>query len=146
MPNGNDPTTNLSFTKFLFIIPRRDDEAALLKLRTAGGQISRGYFNDYDADGTRESQPHETIQFLVAEGERHADSGIAAARYVAQVSGKYRPRLQELEIELRRRLGDVGDVIAIDGAERTPRYTSADLYDFAYKRASARKSGRVARN
>jgi hypothetical protein len=63
-----------------------------------------------------------------------------------QVSGKYRPRLQEFEVELRRRLGDVGDVVAIDGAERSPRYTSADLYDFAYKRASQRRSGRIARN
>ena len=145
-PGANSAGANLSFTKFLFIVPRRDDEAALVKLRTAGGLISRGFFNDYDADGSRESQPHETIQFLVAEGHRHANSGIAAARYVAQVSGKYRPRLLELELELRRRLGDMGDVIAIDGAERTPRYTSSDMYDFAYRRASPRKSGRVVRN
>jgi hypothetical protein len=145
-PGAASAGPNLAFTKFMFIVPRRDDEAALLKLRTAGGQIARGYFNDFDADGTRESVPHETIQFLVAEGERHADSGIAAARYVVQVSGKYRPRLQEMELELRRRLGDVGDVIAIDGAERTPRYTSAEMFDFAYRRSTPRKSGRVTRN
>lgn len=138
--------TNLSYTKFLFVIVRRNDEAALTKLRAAGGQMARGYFNDYDADGTRESQPRETIQFLVSDGDPHADSGIAAAQYVVQVSGKYRPRLNEFETEFRRRLGDVGEVIAIDGAERSPRYTSAELYDFAYRRATPRKSGRVARN
>src|SRR3954469_12719507 len=145
-PGATTVNVNLAFTKFMFIVPRRDDEAALLKLRAAGGQIARGYFNDFDADGTRESVPHETIQFYVAEGERHADSGIAAARYAAQVSGKYRPRLQEIELELRRRIGDAGDIIAIDGAERTPRYTSTEMFDFAYRRALPRKSGRVARN
>jgi hypothetical protein len=145
-PGASGASVNLSFTKFLFIVPRRDDEAALTKLRTAGGLIARGYFNDFDADGSRESPPHETIQFLVADGERHADSGIAAARYAVQVSGKYRPRLQEFDLELRRRIGDVGDVIAVDGAERTPRYTSSDMYDFAYRRAVPRKSGRVTRN
>jgi hypothetical protein len=155
MANGNGsntfdagagaPATNLSYTKFLFIVPRRDDEAALAKLRAAGSQMARGYFNDFEAEGGRES-PRETIQFLVAEGDRHADSGIAAARYVVQVSGKYRPRLNEFETEFRRRLGDAGDVIAVDGAERAPRYTSAEMYDFAYRRASQRKSGRIARN
>src|SRR6185295_5996681 len=136
--------TNLSYTKFLFVVPRRDDEAAQAKLRTTGGLMTRGFFNDYDADGTREQQPRETIQFLIADGDRHADSGMAAARYVVQVSGKYRPRLQEFEAELRRRIGDVGDVIAIEGAERPPRYTSADMYDFAYRAAVPRRSGRVA--
>ena len=145
-PGGNGAGTNLSFTKFLFIVARRADDASLAKLRATGSLLSRGYYNDYDADGTRESQPRETIQFLVADVDRHEDSGIAAARYAVQVSGKYRPRLQEFEVELRRRLGDIGDVVAIDGAERSPRYTSADLYDFAYKRASHRRSGRIARN
>jgi len=63
-----------------------------------------------------------------------------------QVCSKYRPRLQEIEAELRRRLTDAAEVLAIDGAERTPRYTSADLYEYAYRRAVARKSGRIARN
>src|SRR5438132_827855 len=97
MAGDNGTGTNLSYTKFLFVIVRRNDEAALAKLRAAGGQMARGYFNDYDADGTRELQPHERIQFLVADGDHHADSGIAAAQYVVQVSGKYRPRLDEFE-------------------------------------------------
>src|ERR1051326_5442502 len=130
MANGNGsntfdagagaPATNLSYTKFLFIVPRRDDEAALAKLRAAGSQMARGYFNDFEAEGGREP-PRETIQFLGAEGDRHADSGIAAARYVVQVSGKYRPRLNEFEPEFRRRLGDAGDVIAVDGARSEER-------------------------
>ena len=145
-PGAVSAGVNLAFTKFLFIVPRREDDSVLSKLRPVGSLIARGFFNDFDADGTRESSPHETIQFLVAEGERHADSGIAAARYAVQVSGKYRPRLQEFELELRRRLGDVGDVIAIDGAERTPRYSSSDMYEFAYRQAMPRKTGRIARN
>src|SRR6267142_13964 len=96
LPGGNAAGVNLSYTKFLFIVPRREDEAAVAKLRATGSLLSRGYFNDYDADGTRESQPRETIHFFVAEGDRHADSGIAAARYLVQVCGKYRPRLQKV--------------------------------------------------
>ena len=145
-PSTNNLGVNLAFTKFLFVIPRREDDAAVQRLRVAGGLISRGFFNDYDAEGSREVQPHETIQFMVADGERHGDSGIAAARYAVQASGKYRPRLQELELELQRRLGDAADVISVDGAERTPRYTSSEMYEFAYKRAAPRKSGRVAKN
>ncbi len=140
------PTANLAYTKFLFIIPRREDDAAGTRLRAAGGIVARGFFNDFDADGSREGQPHERIQFLVAEGEHRADAGIGAAKYAVQVSGKYRPRLVELELELRRRLGDAAEVVALDGAERAPRYTSAELFDFAYKAAAPRRSGRVSRN
>ena len=46
--------TNLSFTKFLFISPYQDDATTMAKLRVAGTTISRGFFNDYDADGTRD--------------------------------------------------------------------------------------------
>jgi hypothetical protein len=145
-PSTNHLGVNLSFTKFMFVIPRKDDDAAGARLRAAGSYISRGFFNDFDADGSRDAQPHEAIQFLVADGEGHGDSGIAAARYVVQVSGKYRPRLQELELELQRRVGEAAEVISIDGAQRTPRYTSSELYDFAYKKAAPRRSGRLARN
>lgn len=153
-PSGNHLGVNLAFTKFLFVVQRRDDLAGTAKVRAAGATVTRGFFNDYDADGTREIQPHETIQFYLAQdgpvaGSRAdsvADDGIGAARYAVQVSGKYRPRLHEFELELRRRLGDAGDVIALDGAERTPRYTSSELYEFAYRRTQPRKSGRVARN
>lgn len=144
--NGHGNGSNTGYTKFLFVIPRRDDDGIGGKLRTAGGIISRGFFNDYDADGTRDGQPHETIQFLVGDNDQQADSGIAAARYAVQVCGKYRPRLTELEQELRRRLGDAAEILSLDGAVRQPRYTSADLYDYAYKRAVPRKSGRIARN
>jgi hypothetical protein len=151
MPNGfslsgNHLGANLSFTKFLFVIPQAADDAAGARLKGIGGLISRGFFNDFDADGTRDTQPHETIQFLVSDGDRFETRGIAAARYAVQVCGKYRPRLQEVESELRRRLGDAAEVIALDGAERTPRYTSSELYDYAYSRAMVRTSGRLARH
>jgi hypothetical protein len=137
---------NLAFTKFLFIVPRREDEAVAVRIRTAGGIVARGFFNDFDVDGTRDGQPHETIQFLVAEGDHHADSGISAARYVMQVSAKYRARLGEVEQELRRRVGDIAEVLSLEGAERPLRYTSPELFDFAYRKAVPRRSGRIARN
>lgn len=63
--NGqNDGGTNLTFTKFMFVLPNHDDTVTLLKIRNAGSNISRGFFNDYDADGSRDTQPQETIQFL----------------------------------------------------------------------------------
>jgi hypothetical protein len=138
--------SNVSFTKFLFVVPRRDDDVVGTTVRAAGTLIARGFFNDFDAGGARDAQSRETIQFLVADRDRHADCGIAAARYVVQVSGKYRPRLQEVEAELRRRVGEAGEVLAIDGAERPMRYSSPELYDYAFRAACQRKSGRVARN
>lgn len=145
-PSGNHLGVNLAFTKFLFVVPRREDETGMGRIKSAGASIARGFFNDFDADGTRDAKPHETVHFYVAQGETVADSGIAAARYGVQFTGKYRPRLNELEAELRRRLGDAGDVLALDGAERTPRYTSSELFEYAYRRSAPRKSGRVARN
>jgi hypothetical protein len=100
-PSGNHLGANLSFTKFLFILPRADDDAVGTRLKGIGGLISRGFFNDFDANGTRDGQPHETIQFLVSDGDRLDDVSppnglrrLTAARYALQVSGKYRPRLQ----------------------------------------------------
>jgi hypothetical protein len=152
-PSGNHLGANLSFTKFLFIAPRASDDLAGTRLRAVGGVISRGFFNDFDADGARDTQPHETIQFLVSDGDRFDDGAspaggrrLMAARYGVQVCGKYRPRLQEVEAEVRRRLGDTADVIALDGAERTPRYTSTEMYDYAYRRAAVRTSGRQSRH
>jgi hypothetical protein len=138
------PGTNLSYTNFLFVIPRGRGEAASAQMRTIGGIIARGFFNDFDAEGNRDGQPHETIQFLVSEADYYVDSGIGAARYAVQVSGKYRPRLLEAEAELRRRLGEAAEVVGLMGAERAPRYTSAEMFEFAYQNASPRRSGRVA--
>lgn len=144
-PSGNHLGVNLAFTRFLFVVSR-DDDAVANRIRTAGGLIARGFFNDFDADGTREAPPHETIHFFVTENPPEAGAtGLLAARYAVQVSGKYRPRLLEVEMELRRRLGDAAEVLAIEGAERNPRYTSLELYDSAYRKSMPRKSGRVAR-
>ena len=86
---------NLSFTKFLFIVPNQDDAGTVAKIRAAGASISRGFFNDYDADGAREPQPQETVQFLQADAVREGSEGIGASRYAVQLSGNYRPRLEE---------------------------------------------------
>ena len=135
---------NLSFTRFVFIVPRVEDEAFLGRLRGAGGAIVRGFFNDFDADGTRDTPTQETMQFLVADEDAHPDSVIGAARYVVQITGKYRPRLREADSELRRRIGDGAAFLALEGAERALRYTSPELHDFAYRRAATRRTGRQA--
>jgi hypothetical protein len=138
--------TNLSFTKFLFILPHQDDATTMAKIRSAGSNISRGFFNDYDADGSRDPQPQETIQFLQADSMPEGREGIGAARYMVQLSANYRPRLDEVAADLKRRVNGAADLIVLDGAERATRYTSAEMENYAYKPAIARLSGRVARN
>ena len=144
--NGtNHLGVNLAFTKFLFVTPAADDDAARTRLRAAGSIVARGFFNDFEAEGSRDSTAHETIQFLVNEAGRE-QQGLAGARYALQVSSKYRPRLQDTEKELRRRLGDNAQIVSIDGAVRVPQYTSAEMHAYAYKHASARGSGRLQPN
>jgi hypothetical protein len=138
--------TNLSFTKFVFILPYQDDAPTTGKIRNAGANICRGFFNDYDADGSRDVQPQETIQFLLADGVPEGREGIGAARYVVQLSANYRPRLEEVVCDLKRRVTGAADLLIIDGAERATRYTSAEMHNYAYKPARSRLSGRAARN
>jgi hypothetical protein len=152
--NGGCVGANLAFTKFLFVIARQDDDAGGTRLRTAGGNVARGFFNDFDIDDSRESQaqPFETIQFFVRDGEMPTPAPTCAgpcinkARYLVQVCSKYRPRLQEIDEELRRRLGETADVLSLAGAVRNPRYSSPEMVQYANKNAPTRRSGRVARN
>ena len=53
--NGAGTSSNLAFTKFLFVIARADDDAHGSRLRSAGGNIARGFFNDFDIDDARET-------------------------------------------------------------------------------------------
>jgi len=152
--SGSSAGTNLAYTKFLFVMARAEDDAHGARLRTAGGNIARGFFNDFDIDDSRETQPQpfETIQFFVRDGELPVPEPacvgpcINKARYLVQISSKYRPRLQEIEEELRRRIGDSADVIALDGASRTPRYSSPEMVHYSNKGAPPRRSGRASRN
>jgi hypothetical protein len=152
--NGNGVTANLAYTKFLFVIARVEDAAYGARLRTAGGNIARGFFNDFDIDDSRETQaqPFETIQFFLRNGEMPTPEPtcvgpcINRARHLVQVSGKYRPRLQEIEEEFRRRIGDAAEVLAIDGAARIPRYSSPEMVHYSNKGAPPRRSGRGSRN
>lgn len=145
--NGrSDAAANLTYTKFLFLLPYQDDAGTFAKIRTAGSNIGRIFFNDYDADGTRDPQPQETIQFLTTDSTGFGRDGIGAARFVAHMSANYRPRLEEVACELKKRLSGAADIISLDGAERLPRYSSAEMQKFAYKPALLRQSGRVARN
>jgi hypothetical protein len=141
--SGNQIGVNLAYTKFFFLTPARDDETTRGKLRAAGAIVARGFFNDFDAEG-RDSPPHETIQFLLrADDNGHPAAGPPLA---VQVRSKYRPRLAECDVELRRRVGDVAEVSSFEGAVRVPQYTSAAMHAYAYKDAMARGSGRVQRN
>lgn len=152
--NGGGAGANLAFTKFLFVMARAEDDAHGARLRTAGGNIARGFFNDFDINDSRDTQPQrfETIQFFVRDGDLPVPEPgcigpcINKARHLVQVSSKYRPRLQEIEEELRRRIGDSADVLALEGASRTPRYSSPEMVHYANKGAPPRRSGRVVRN
>ena len=151
---------NLAYTKFLFVAATAPDDpstaagqAYAARLRTVGGMVARGFFNEFDVDGTREPQPFESIQFLVQDRPAAEatmplidEMNLGRARHVVQVSSKYRPRLQEIEDELRRRIGDAAAVTAIDGAARGPRYSSPEMQQHLQKHAVARRSGRVSRN
>ena len=149
--NGTGVLTNVAFTKFLFVVARADDDAHGSRLRTAGSNIARGFFNDFDIDDAREtqSQRFETIQFYVRDGDVPAQSPnppIQRARHMVQVSSKYRPRLQEIDEELRRRIGDSAEIIAFDGAFRNPRYSSPEMVQYSTKGAPPRRPGRLSRN
>jgi hypothetical protein len=145
-PSSAPIGTNLSFTKFLFLIVPAENEGTLARVRSAGMQVARGFFNDFGTDGARDPQPCETIQFLVMPGDPPPGDGIQSAKFAVQVTAAYRPRLDELEGEIQRRVGPGVDLLAIDGAERSPRYTSAEMHGYANKTAAPRTSGRIARN
>ena len=142
---GNHLGVNMAYTKFFFVTPVRDDEVARAKLRAAAGIVARGYFNDFEAEG-RDAPPHETIQFLVRADRGADEARPCGAPYALQVCSKYRPRLVETDVELRRRVADIAEVSALEGAVRVPQYTSAEMYAYAFKAAMARGSGRIQRN
>jgi hypothetical protein len=140
---GNHLGVNVAYTKFLFVTPARDDEATRARLRAAVGVVARGFFNDFEAEG-RDAPPHETIQYLVRAGPN--DEPRSGALYALQICSKYRPRLKETELELRRRIADIADLRSLEGAVRGQQYTSAEMYAYAFKPAMARASGRLQRN
>ena len=137
----NQTGVNLVHSKFFFITLRCDDEDTRTKVRTAGAAIGRGFFNDFGASGTSETATLETIQLLVNDHPEVCTEGIRSAQLVAQVSAKYRPRLEEVDTEFRRRLGDSVGLRTLDGALRVPRYTSAELHRHSYAKAVCRQTG-----
>ncbi len=147
---GSGVEANLAFTKFVFLCAPENDPALWARLRTVGGLVGRGFFNDFDTEGARDAQACETIQFLVrdASSPRTACAGpcVSQAPLAVQVSSRYRPRLQEVEEELRRRIGGTVPILSIDGALRGPRYSSAELQQHLQAHAPVRRSGRVSAN
>lgn len=140
-------TPNLGFTRFLFVRGCREDEPTRLKLKAAGDGIARGFLNAFEREGTNSDAPaFETVQFLSLNGVG-VDAVIEhPARYAVQLSSRYRPRLDEVEKELRRRVGDAGTVEVIEGAIQAPQYTSANVAVWAYEQARAHGNGRVMPN
>ena len=145
---GNHLGVNQSFTRFLFVHPLRGDDDVRARLRAMGPVVERGFYNAFELQGPHDAGPHETIQFLVpANGDDVADAdGRRPALYVAQVSSKYRPRLDDAERELRRRTLDFAEIVTLDGAVRNMQYTSAEMHTWAYAQARERASGRYLPN
>lgn len=136
-------TPNLGYTRFLFVRGCRDDDATRLKLKAAGDGIARGFLNAFEREGANSDAPAlETVQFLSLNGVGVDESPAHPARYAVQANSRYRPRLDELEKELRRRVGDAGDVDTLDGCIRLPQYTSANVAQWAYDQARAHGNGR----
>lgn len=148
---GSQGGVNVAYTTFSFVTPTRpepgrgtpDEEAIRARLRAAGSIVGRGFFNEFDTEGGA-SAPHETIQFLVRAD--HGGTPGAGAPYALQVCSKYRPRLEETDAELRRRVAEIAQVSTLVGAVRVPQYTSAAMYAYAFKPAMTRGSGRVQKN
>jgi hypothetical protein len=138
--------TNLVYCKFLFVTPHGDDARTRARVREAGACIARGFFNDFYGNGTSGTSASETIQFVTASETRRCNDGLLSDAHVVLVTARYRPRLDEIEAELGRRLGNAASVRALDGALQAPRYTSAALYDYAFKPAAERQSGQTSGN
>ena len=65
--NGtNHLGVNLSFTKFLFVSPQKSDETTLARIKGVAAMVARGYFNDFEGDGSREAPTQDTLQFLTS--------------------------------------------------------------------------------
>lgn len=142
--------TNLAYTRFFFVRPSQVDDAIRQRLRGVGDQLARAFFNVFDVEGGgADAPPHEMIQFLSINGyglDASASTDLPVATHVAQVTSKYRPSLDDAEKELRRRVGELAQVSTLTGAVRVPRYTSVDMYAWAYAQAKNRSSGRTVPN
>jgi len=139
--------TNLGYTRFLFVRGCRDDDPTRLKLKAAGDGIARGFLNAFEREGPNSDAPAlETVQFLSLNGVGVDAAPLHPARYAVQVNSRYRPRLDELEKELRRRVGDTGDVDVLDGCIRVPQYSSASVATWAYEQARSHGTGRTQPN
>ncbi len=148
--DGPQLGVNLAFTRYFFVRPAQLDDSVRQRLRAAGDQLARGFFNVFDLEGGgRDSPPHEMIQFFSLNGlgeDVSASEARPSATHVVQVTSKYRPSLNDAEKDLRRRVGDLAEVTTLTGAVRVPQYTSVEMYAWAYSQAKGRSSGRNTRN
>ena len=140
-------TPNLGYTRFLFVRGCREDDVTRLKLKAAGDGIARGFLNAFEREGACSDSPVlETVQFLSLNGVGIDGSAEHPAQYAVQVNSRYRPRLDELDRELRRRVGLVGTVEIIEGCIMAPHYTSASVAVWAYEQARPHGNGRAMPN
>jgi len=133
--------------RFLFVRGCRDDDATRLKLKAAGDGIARGFLNAFEREGVNSDAPSlETVQFLSLNGVGVDAALVHPARYAVQANSRYRPRLDEIEKELRRRVGEAGEVETLDGCLQLPQYSSASVARCAYEQARAHGTGRALPN
>ena len=136
-------TPNLGYARFLFVRGCRDDDATRLKLKVAGDGIARGFLNAFEREGARsDASALETVQFLSLNGVGVDAAPLPPARYAVQANSRYRPRLDELEKELRRRVGEAGVVDMVEGCLRVPQYSSASISTLAHEQARSHGTGR----
>jgi hypothetical protein len=95
--NGNGALgANLVYSKFLFVTLEHDDAKSRARVREAGTCIRQGFFNEFHDNGTTNTRSNETIQFLVTATPRRCSDRLLSASYVAHLTTKYRPRLDEI--------------------------------------------------
>ena len=145
---GDHLGVTLSFSRFLFLYPRHTEDDLRGRLRAISPVIERGFYNAFELHGAHDAAPHETIQFMVlGDGlNRPARDNQRLASVAVHVSSKHQPRLNEVDTDLRRRVDDFAEVVAIDGTARSLQYTSAEVQTWAFAQARERASGRYLPN
>ena len=123
-------------------------------MRTAGANIARGFFNDFDIDDSRETQVQafETIQFLVREGETRPlpettpPPHINMARTPCRSPASTGRACRKSTTSSAAASASAAEIITLEGAARNPRYSSAEMVNYSNRGAPPRRSGRISRN
>ena len=155
--NGGNGGANLAYTRFLFVIARTDDDAHGSRLRTAGANIARGFFNDFDIDDSRENPGAGVRDHPVpGAGRRNAAaSGNHASRRTStwRATSCRSPASTGRACRRSTMSSAAGSVttrrtiITLDGAAAQRRAIRApEMVNYSNRGAPPRRSGRISRN